>query len=96
MPKKLFYKKVNTFSNKILVKFSIFFRRSDYIRSIIKSPTFRNHFTFKYEKKAFLRFGKDVYMDNEIKDYIDNRYKEGNKSIAKQFNLPLKKYGYPT
>ena len=96
VPKELFYKKVNTSSNKTLVKFSSFFRRSDYIRSIIKSPKFRNHFTFKYAKKAFLRFGKDVYIDNEIKDYIYNRYKEGNKSIAKQFNLPLKKYGYPT
>jgi len=33
-------------------------------------------------------------MDNETKDYIYNRFKEG-KEIAQQFNLPLKNYGYP-
>ena len=51
--------------------------------------------SFKFIRNYLRNYGYNVKMNTETLQYITNRYKEGNRIIAKKYKLPLEQYGYP-
>ena len=66
-----------------------------YGSNFLKSNNVRNTKLYNFIRDKIRKYGAKTKLDAEVKSYIHNRYKEGNKIIAKKYKLPLKKYGYP-
>ncbi len=94
-PEGLFSHKSNVSANQSVVRLAGLIRRLPYGRKFLKSNNVRNTKFYNFIRDKIRKHGAKTKIDPEIKSYIQNRYKQGNKIIAKKYKLPLKKYGYP-
>lgn len=78
-----------------MVRLAGLIRRLTYGRKFLKSNNVRNTNFYNFIRDKIRKYGAKKKIDLEIKSYIQNRYKQGNKIIAKKYKLPLKKYGHP-
>ena len=94
-PEGLFSHKSNVSANQSLIGLSGLIKRLPYGREWLRSEKVRNTQVFNLSRNLLRKYGKKTKIDPEVNEYIKERYKTGNRKIAEEFKLPLKKYGYP-
>ena len=94
-PKYLHSHKSNISANQSLINLVALISKLPYGSNFLKSNNVRNTKLYNFIRDKIRKYGAKTKLDAEVKSYIHNRYKEGNKIIAKKYKLPLKKYGYP-
>ena len=94
-PEGLYSHKSNISANQSVVRLAGLARRLPYGKKFLKSNNIRDTKLYNFIREKLRKHGAKISIDPEIKSYIKNRYKKGNKIIAEKYKLPLKKYGYP-
>ena len=94
-PEGLFTHKTNISGNQSLVKLNALIKRLPFGKKFLRTEKIRNSQVYNFARNMIRKYGFKTVMKKEQKIYINNRYKNGNREIAKKYKLPLKKYGYP-
>ncbi len=94
-PEGLFTHKSNVSANQSLIKLAALIKRLPLGKKFLKAEKIRNSQVYNFARGMIRKHGLKTVMREETKKYINNRFKNGNREIAKKYKLPLKEYGYP-